>query len=125
MWKLPYMPPQLSVAAGILVFLVAASVASGAQVERASRAIQPKVSSTLDRKPVLPHQIRWQAKTNVPAAAVEEIDLDKVRELTRVQLGPLTLHGLPQGAFRPLSPREVKQLYKLGERPKEREKPSE
>lgn len=50
----------------------------------------------------------------------------KVRELTRVQLGPLTLQGLPPGAFRPLSPREVKQLYKLGERPKEREKkPSE
>jgi 23S rRNA pseudouridine2605 synthase len=39
----------------------------------------------------------------------------KVRELTRVKLGPLTLEGLKPGAFRPLTPREVKQLYKLGE----------
>jgi len=38
----------------------------------------------------------------------------KVRELTRVQMGPLTLEGLKPGAFRPLTPREGKQLYKLG-----------
>jgi pseudouridine synthase len=36
----------------------------------------------------------------------------KVRELTRVQMGPLTLKGIGPGQFRVLSPREVKQLYK-------------
>jgi 23S rRNA pseudouridine2605 synthase len=39
----------------------------------------------------------------------------KVKELTRIQLGPLTLTGIGPGQFRLLSPREVKQLYKLGE----------
>ena len=38
----------------------------------------------------------------------------KVRELVRVKMGPLTLHGLAPGQFRPLTPREVKQLYQLG-----------
>lgn len=39
----------------------------------------------------------------------------KVRELTRVKMGPLTLEGLKSGEFRPLTSREVKQLYKMGE----------
>jgi pseudouridine synthase len=39
----------------------------------------------------------------------------KVRELTRVKMGPLTLEGLRPGEFRPLTPREVKQLYKMGD----------
>lgn len=40
----------------------------------------------------------------------------KVRELTRVRFGPLTLEGVGPGKFRPLTPREVKALKKLGER---------
>ena len=38
----------------------------------------------------------------------------KVRDLTRVRMGPLTLHGLAVGEFRSLTPREVKALRKLG-----------
>jgi 23S rRNA pseudouridine2605 synthase len=34
----------------------------------------------------------------------------KVRELTRVKMGPLELHGLGPGEFRPLTPRELKSL---------------
>ena len=34
----------------------------------------------------------------------------KVRDLTRVRMGPLTLHGLQPGEFRPLTAREVKEL---------------
>lgn len=34
----------------------------------------------------------------------------KVRDLTRVKMGPLTLHDLALGAVRPLTPREVKAL---------------
>ncbi len=37
----------------------------------------------------------------------------KVRDLMRVQMGPLTLDGLKPGQFRPLTPREVKALRKL------------
>jgi 23S rRNA pseudouridine2605 synthase len=48
----------------------------------------------------------------------------KVRELTRVKLGPLTLHGLGPGQFRILTPREVKQLWKLGHREEGDRKPS-
>lgn len=40
----------------------------------------------------------------------------KVRDLTRVKLGPLTLEGLNPGQFRELTPREVKALHKLAER---------
>jgi 23S rRNA pseudouridine2605 synthase len=40
----------------------------------------------------------------------------KVRDLTRVKLGPLTLQGLAPGQFRILTPREVKQLWQLGKR---------
>jgi len=40
----------------------------------------------------------------------------KVRDLTRIKLGPLTLEGLNPGQFRELTPREVKALHKLGER---------
>jgi 23S rRNA pseudouridine2605 synthase len=38
----------------------------------------------------------------------------KVRELVRVKMGPLTLHGLEPGEFRELTGREVKELWKLG-----------
>ncbi len=37
----------------------------------------------------------------------------KVRDLTRVRMGPLTLHDLAPGAVRMLTPREVKQLRGL------------
>ena len=37
----------------------------------------------------------------------------KVRDLMRVKLGPLTLQGVAPGKHRPLTPREVKQLYAL------------
>jgi len=37
----------------------------------------------------------------------------KVRELLRISMGPLTLLGVSPGKFRPLTPREVKQLYSL------------
>ena len=37
----------------------------------------------------------------------------KVRDLTRVRMGPLTLHGLEPGDFRSLTPREVKELKQL------------
>ncbi len=36
----------------------------------------------------------------------------KVRDLMRVKMGPLTLHGLGVGQFRPLSPKEVRELKK-------------
>lgn len=46
----------------------------------------------------------------------------KVRELTRVKMGPLTLQGLAPGQFRSLTPREVKELHQLAARePKQRE----
>jgi len=37
----------------------------------------------------------------------------KVRELTRIKMGPLTLQGLAPGAVRSLSPKEVRQLREL------------
>jgi len=37
----------------------------------------------------------------------------KVRELTRIRMGPLTLHGLDPGQFRLLNRREVRQLQEL------------
>jgi 23S rRNA pseudouridine2605 synthase len=37
----------------------------------------------------------------------------KVRDLTRIRMGPLTLEGLAPGQFRELSAREVKELQKL------------
>jgi len=37
----------------------------------------------------------------------------KVRELTRVRMGPLTLHGLEPGEVRTLTPREIKALKAL------------
>src|SRR6185295_4977475 len=37
----------------------------------------------------------------------------KVRDLTRVRMGPLTLHGLEPGSVRMLTPREVKELKSL------------
>lgn len=40
----------------------------------------------------------------------------KVRELTRVKMGPLTLHGLGPGQIRTLTPRELRELKKLPER---------
>lgn len=35
----------------------------------------------------------------------------KVRDLTRIRMGPLTLKGLSPGHVRPLTPREVRQLH--------------
>lgn len=40
----------------------------------------------------------------------------KVRELTRVRMGPLTLEGLPLGHSRPLTGREIKALRELAHR---------
>ncbi|HEY8669140.1 MAG TPA: pseudouridine synthase [Tepidisphaeraceae bacterium] len=40
----------------------------------------------------------------------------KVRDLTRVRMGPLTLDKLAPGQFRPLTPREVRELRGLGRR---------
>ena len=41
----------------------------------------------------------------------------KVRELTRIRMGSLNLHGLAPGQVRSLTPREVRELKEL---PKER-----
>ncbi|HZK79408.1 MAG TPA: pseudouridine synthase [Humisphaera sp.] len=41
----------------------------------------------------------------------------KARELTRTKMGPLTLVGLKPGQFRELSPREVRQLREVTEKP--------
>jgi pseudouridine synthase len=46
----------------------------------------------------------------------------KVRDLTRIRMGPLTLEGLAPGRFRPLTPREVRQLQ---EATSHKAKPSE
>lgn len=51
----------------------------------------------------------------------------KVRDLTRVKMGPLTLEGLQPGRFRLLSPREVKELRAAVDRqknPKAAKKPA-
>jgi 23S rRNA pseudouridine2605 synthase len=40
----------------------------------------------------------------------------KVRDLSRIKIGPLTLHNLPSGKFRPLTPREVRELREYGGR---------
>jgi len=47
----------------------------------------------------------------------------KVKELTRVKLGPLTLEGLTTGSFRELTPREVKELQKIARADHEPKKP--
>jgi 16S rRNA U516 pseudouridylate synthase RsuA-like enzyme len=44
----------------------------------------------------------------------------KVRELTRIRMGPLTLEGLAVGHVRRLTPREVKELKKFGAKLHER-----
>ena len=46
----------------------------------------------------------------------------KVRELVRVKLGPLTLKGLAPGQSRLLTPKEVRQLWKLGKPLEEEER---
>ena len=38
----------------------------------------------------------------------------KVRDLTRIRMGPLTLEGLAVGQFRPLTHREIRQLQNAG-----------
>ena len=43
----------------------------------------------------------------------------KVRDLTRIRMGPLSLEGLPVGKFRPLTSSEVKQLRELATRNKD------
>lgn len=40
----------------------------------------------------------------------------KVRDLTRIRMGPLTLDGLAPGQFRTLSPRELRELRRAGKR---------
>jgi 23S rRNA pseudouridine2605 synthase len=40
----------------------------------------------------------------------------KVRDLTRIRLGSLTLEGLPVGKVRPLSPKELSELKRLAQR---------
>jgi 23S rRNA pseudouridine2605 synthase len=40
----------------------------------------------------------------------------KVRRLTRVRLGPLSLGGLKTGQYRELTAEEVERLYELGSR---------
>jgi 23S rRNA pseudouridine2605 synthase len=47
----------------------------------------------------------------------------KVRELTRVKFGPLTLKGLPLGAYRQLTPREIEQLRAAPQKPDPSAKP--
>jgi 23S rRNA pseudouridine2605 synthase len=37
----------------------------------------------------------------------------KVKDLTRIKMGPLTLEGLTPGSFRQLTPKEVKELQRL------------
>ena len=44
----------------------------------------------------------------------------KVRDLMRVRMGPLTLHGLAVGHVRPLTPREVRELRQLPKRSAEK-----
>jgi 23S rRNA pseudouridine2605 synthase len=44
----------------------------------------------------------------------------KVKDLTRVRMGPLTLDGLAVGQVRPLTTREVKELRKFGQQREER-----
>jgi pseudouridine synthase len=46
----------------------------------------------------------------------------KVKELTRIKMGPLTLEGLAPGQFRALTPREVKELQRLARRDKQTSK---
>ncbi len=48
----------------------------------------------------------------------------RVRHLTRVRMGPLTLKGLGVGKFRPLTVAEVRALRKAAETPSKRRKPS-
>ena len=48
----------------------------------------------------------------------------KVRDLMRVQMGPLTLDGLKPGQSRPLTPREVRSLRKLSQTAKETDAPA-
>ena len=47
----------------------------------------------------------------------------KVKDLTRIKMGPLTLEGLAPGQFRELTPREVKELQRVarGNRQKSRD----
>jgi 23S rRNA pseudouridine2605 synthase len=44
----------------------------------------------------------------------------KVRELTRIRMGPLTLKGLAPGQFRPLTRKEVSDLHKAGHDPEKK-----
>ena len=41
---------------------------------------------------------------------------NKVRELTRIKLGPLTLHGLGPGQVRELTSREIRELRSMKDR---------
>ena len=48
-----------------------------------------------------------------------------MRDLTRVRLGPLTLHGLEPGDSRPLTAREVKELKSLSRKQEARRRDDE
>jgi len=50
---------------------------------------------------------------------------NKVRELTRIKLGPLTLHGLGPGQFRELTAREIRELRSMKDREPAPRKPVE
>ncbi len=43
----------------------------------------------------------------------------KVRELTRIRMGPLSIEGLPIGHFRELSAKEIKQLRRIAQSPQD------
>jgi 23S rRNA pseudouridine2605 synthase len=48
----------------------------------------------------------------------------KVRDLTRIRMGPLTLEGLAPGTFRPLTPRELRELRQVGQPKSARPQPA-
>ncbi len=67
-----------------------------------------KIAKKLPGKSVLDIVVREGANPEIRRALAKLGH--KVRELTRTRMGPLTLQGVPLGRFRPLEPREVRQL---------------
>jgi 23S rRNA pseudouridine2605 synthase len=49
----------------------------------------------------------------------------KVRDLTRIRMGPLTIDGLDPGEYRPLTGREVRELKNLGNATRSKSKRSD
>jgi 23S rRNA pseudouridine2605 synthase len=62
-------------------------------------------------------EIRIREGKNRPVRRVLAKLGHKVRDLTRIRLGPLTLDKLAPGQFRPLNNREIKALKQLGQKP--------